>query len=300
MAYGFNNTAGQYINRSADIFNCNNPYTVSFWIRFPGFATNDHIFAVSDGTSNNRDFLKTDGTTATLLNLQSSIGGVNTAVVGTTTLVVDTWYHLAIIRTANNSLLLYLNGALEITNSRNIADRALPVDIYIGADHGGTNPLNGWITNLKIWASALSVNQILTERRSIRPQTTPSMYGWWPTIKGSTRALDFSGNGRTWTENGTIAEQDNPPTAWNGATPTLLRTSAIILPRFDLEGYRFRNDDGSETTATWRQAQDTPDSIARSTGFRLRTLVNVSFDPAASNLRLEYRKPDSLDWRKVQ
>jgi hypothetical protein len=42
-----------------------------------------------------------------------------------------------------------------------------------------------------------------------------------------------------------------------------------ILP--EQVNFRFRNDDGNETTATWRAAETTNDSIAVSTTFRLRT-----------------------------
>lgn len=37
--------------------------------------------------------------------------------------------------------------------------------------------------------------------------------------------------------------------------------------------YRFRNDDGTEVTATWRQAVDTPDAVPINTLFRLRVAV---------------------------
>lgn len=68
---------------------------------------------------------------------------------------------------------------------------------------------------------------------------------------------------------------------------------------YEQEGYRFRNDDGSEITATWRQAQDTPDSIARLTIFRLRHIINTTGNTPSTNYRIEYRKTDSYDWRKV-
>ncbi len=65
------------------------------------------------------------------------------------------------------------------------------------------------------------------------------------------------------------------------------------------EGFRFRNDDGSEVAATWRQIQDVDDTIAPNTNIRLRILVNASGDPETSQFQLEYRKVGSANWHKV-
>lgn len=67
------------------------------------------------------------------------------------------------------------------------------------------------------------------------------------------------------------------------------------LGAVEQEGFRFRNDDGSESTATWRQSQDVNDSIARDTNIRLRILLNGSSLPAASGYTLEYKKSGDSD-----
>ena len=56
------------------------------------------------------------------------------------------------------------------------------------------------------------------------------------------------------------------------------------------EGFRFRNDDGSETTATWKAAQDTNVKIMADTNTRLRVLLNATGDPSAQNYQLEFRE----------
>jgi hypothetical protein len=73
-----------------------------------------------------------------------------------------------------------------------------------------------------------------------------------------------------------------------------------VVPSLNQEGFRFRNDDGSETTATWRQAQDTDDSVEKSTPIRLRLLIDATNDPANQSYQVEFRKAGSLDWRKLQ
>jgi hypothetical protein len=70
-------------------------------------------------------------------------------------------------------------------------------------------------------------------------------------------------------------------------------------PTLEQEGFRFRNDDGSETTATWRQSQDTDDSVAVSTNVRMRVLVNAVNNPDAGHYKLQYRKVGDDTWMDV-
>jgi hypothetical protein len=71
-------------------------------------------------------------------------------------------------------------------------------------------------------------------------------------------------------------------------------TSATL----EQEGFRFRNDDGSETTATWKAAQDTNIKIKADTNTRLRALVNATGDPSAQNYQLEFRETGG-SWAKL-
>ncbi len=70
-------------------------------------------------------------------------------------------------------------------------------------------------------------------------------------------------------------------------------------PTLEQEGFRFRNDDGSEAAATWRQAQDVNDTIAKDTNIRLRVLVNATGDPASNQYQLEYRKVGTTPYSKL-
>jgi hypothetical protein len=82
--------------------------------------------------------------------------------------------------------------------------------------------------------------------------------------------------------------------------PLILRSVPTVVV-LEQEGFRFRNDDGSEAAATWRQAQDVADSIAKETNVRLRVIVNETggSDPASQQYGLEYRKQGDTDWRTV-
>lgn len=74
-----------------------------------------------------------------------------------------------------------------------------------------------------------------------------------------------------------------------GATPASL----------EQEGYRFRNDDGSEAAATWKAAQDTDVTLTPDSPARLRGIANATGDVASKQLQLEYRKVGTSTWNKV-
>ncbi len=57
--------------------------------------------------------------------------------------------------------------------------------------------------------------------------------------------------------------------------------------------YRWRNDDGSESAATWRQAVNTPDTITLDTPIRLRVAWQQTYsgaDPPSQKWLLQYRR----------
>lgn len=71
------------------------------------------------------------------------------------------------------------------------------------------------------------------------------------------------------------------------------------LGTVELEGYRWRDDDGSETTASWLAAQDTNITQAKSTNTRLRVVLNATDNPPSQNYQLEVRKVGDTDWTVI-
>ena len=65
------------------------------------------------------------------------------------------------------------------------------------------------------------------------------------------------------------------------------------------EAFRWRNDDGNETTATWLAAQDTNTSLALDTSVRLRVLLDATGDPAPFPPKLYYKKTTDSTWLPV-
>lgn len=81
--------------------------------------------------------------------------------------------------------------------------------------------------------------------------------------------------------------------SWVSCIGTFRGAAGITL---DQEGYRFRNDDGNEATATWKAAQDTNVTLAPGSVARLRFVVNGTGDPTSKALKLEFRKVGQTPW----
>lgn len=64
-------------------------------------------------------------------------------------------------------------------------------------------------------------------------------------------------------------------------------TTSVALEQ---EGARFRNDDGSETTATWAAAQDANVTAPLGANLRLRVLVDTTDDAPSTAYTLRYKK----------
>lgn len=71
----------------------------------------------------------------------------------------------------------------------------------------------------------------------------------------------------------------------------------------DQEGYRWRDDDGSESGASWLQNQDTNHQMDHGStdNIRLRILTDYEGDPDAEAVQLEYKEAGdpATEWRKV-
>ncbi len=71
------------------------------------------------------------------------------------------------------------------------------------------------------------------------------------------------------------------------------------IPELEQEGFRWRDDDGSESGATWLASQDSNITRAAATNTRLRVLVNSTHDPGSSPYQLEYKLSSESAYRTV-
>lgn len=82
---------------------------------------------------------------------------------------------------------------------------------------------------------------------------------------------------------------------WKASIATFREEASAL----EQEGFRWRNDDGSETTATWLANQDIAITQPSATNTRLRAIVNATNDPGSKQFKLQYRKQGAASWRDV-
>lgn len=71
-------------------------------------------------------------------------------------------------------------------------------------------------------------------------------------------------------------------------------------PSYDQTRYRFRNDDGNESTATWAASENTTISLSKNTPKRLRVQVQTTGNAPSASYKLQYRKVGDIIWRDVK
>jgi hypothetical protein len=112
-----------------------------------------------------------------------------------------------------------------------------------------------------------------------------------PTIEAEADLQSFDGDGYTldWTAADSVARYH-----------AVLLLGGAGLTR-EQEGFRFRDDDGSETTATWLANQDTNVTRTKQTNTRLRFLIDYSLNPPNEAPKVQWRKKNDPDteWRDV-
>ena len=82
---------------------------------------------------------------------------------------------------------------------------------------------------------------------------------------------------------------------------TIVIPPAAVSLTYEQEGFRFRNDDGSESAASWRQTQDVDDSVGKEVNVRLRVLTDTTGDSPSVTRTLQVRRDDeaTTEWRDV-
>ena len=205
------------------------------WV-YPVASTNFEeylLIEVAAGSAAGIDALQRQGTTSQY-NLVVWQGGSSTAVQGGT-ITNNQWVHLAMVRESATVLKAYVDGALAMTvTSPSVSGRSAAGLMGFGDVHGGI-PFAGRVYAAKAWDTALLAGQVEDEMYLVRPRYLFGVWGWWPCFPGiNERYLDYSGNGRHWTESGSLSDEDPPPVSWGAealavVTPSL--SGVVATPR---------------------------------------------------------------------
>ena len=157
----------------------------------------------------------------------SGTGNIN---IGTTsyTLTTNTWYSFVIIFQSNALCSLYVNNALVATYTNSGGFGTLIGALYSmgGNSYGPNLAFNGYIDDIRIYNSALSITQSsapiygssLGWNGNLGSGPTPNVFIQHPTIAcgTGTNSLAYSPDGIQWTGLGTTVFTTAQGTVWNG------------------------------------------------------------------------------------
>jgi len=152
-------------------------------------------------------------------------------VLGTTPISTGVWYSVAIVRQSTTNLQVFfapVGGEMtsDALNNFNVGSRSAALREELGAwtttNNNALGVPGGRLFNFKSWQMALTAAELTREAQVMRPQIFTNLHRWCPMWPGD-RTTDYSGNGRNWTADGTLTDEDNPPLSWGAGHATALR-----------------------------------------------------------------------------
>lgn len=185
------------------------------------------------------------------------------------------------------------NGDLGLPN------QSAATMLEIGAWQAVTDFWPAWMGLVAFWEGAMS--DANKEALDDNWQTSD----WWNSAHGQpaflvelnvagASVIDLAGNATDFTATGTTLDSGETLNSWN-----FNGDGAVVT--YEQEGFRFRNDDGSESAATGAANQDVNLTAAKSVNKRLRMLTDTAgADPPTKRLKLKYRKVGDDGWRDLK
>lgn len=176
------------------------PITVEAWVKVETASTFQGI-AGKDGNAGGRGYGLQWGSADNIRFLVSNDGTATTIITGSTTLSVNTWYHLAAVYNGSN-LYVYVNGisdATPVSYSSGIFD-STGAKFAIGGrgNLGLADGFDGFIDDVRVYNYARSSGQIIEDMNAGHPapgSPVGSATGFWSFDEGySTTAYDKSSN----------------------------------------------------------------------------------------------------------
>ncbi|MCP9754468.1 CHRD domain-containing protein [Lacihabitans sp. CCS-44] len=159
-------------------FNYNDPFTVEFWIKA---ATQSHSQPYSDIVDRYIadqpfSFLVQIGNTANpgrIVLSRKDISNNNPTLISSNSIDDQNWHHVAMVRNANDSLLLYIDGYLDgkiLDNTNDFTQNSS--GLFLGGGAQNSNFFKGTLDEFRLWTKAKTLTEIRNEMYCKNPQTT--------------------------------------------------------------------------------------------------------------------------------
>lgn len=160
-------------------------FTAECWVRFngdPGTA-NMTLIAQYNVTGDERAWiLDLENNTLRWLWTTDGLAGTIATETAAWNPAGDTWYHVACSRDSNNNLYLFVDGVClkSVANAVTVYAAAAPV--YIGAHSAGSNPLNGWVDDVRVVIGESLYNSNFTPPTAANDTFAPGSPYWSETV----------------------------------------------------------------------------------------------------------------------
>ena len=137
-------------------------FSISMWVN-PSNLTNNNKLIYKWGTSASlRNWFATITTNGVLYVVEGTTAG-DTLMLGTTTIPINAWTHIAITRAQGGNLVQYINGVA--TNTFSTQNRSLKIStepLYIGYQAGQSTNFTGSIDQVRMFIKELSSTEVST------------------------------------------------------------------------------------------------------------------------------------------
>lgn len=190
MAVRLTSASSQSLSISSSVgLNPQGPYTICFWVYFTTLPTASTLVSISNDLGEWSELLTNNSN----LELYVGDGSGTDTVTGSTTLSTGTWYFISFVRADSGTLECYIDSTFEILSNYNgsswtFGDTQLR---KFGIDSATRFYLNGRLWGIKIFESALTVDEMLREMRQNKPHK-PARY-WYPLLSNNTLKDYISG-----------------------------------------------------------------------------------------------------------
>jgi len=198
-------------------------FTIETWFKSTTTNTTQVLASNLNNTTNYFVFYISSG------KLQVALSSGTADVTGSTSLVNDTWYHAAMVRSGDN-LSIYLDGTQDgTTTGVSSKDVSSTKNITLGKQSSGSPYyLNGQIDEIRIWNVARSATDLLNNKDTVLTGTQQGLTAYYRLDhKSGTLAADISGNDFHGTWSGSSGT--NTQAKWVTSTVGIVKNPTITL-----------------------------------------------------------------------
>ena len=162
-------------------------FTVETWIKLNSVASgNKTIFDMRSGATELAPYLYIDGANIKYYNNGS------VTITGTTNLVIDTWYHVALTRTGTSTK-IFLDGSQEGGTYSDSSNYGSTNPIRIGADWDGSEVVTGYFDNFRVSNNARYTTTFVAPKGMFHGDTNTKLLLHFDGTNGQKYTADWSG-----------------------------------------------------------------------------------------------------------